>query len=255
MEAAKNDQIHKVAVSIGVDETMLRDMISLNLNESNINEFGRFDALKATVDVSRAKEYFERISAYAEQLVSVKLPIPKVRMRVDKLLRDFIIMGGVDIMVESDFSSYGKAISKDQFFSVDGVAAFSNSEWTYYFSDDYKLLNESYCGKWMYFYSEIDFAKHICLKAILEGACLEAKHANGSGGVCCFYINGNDSEAHKKLIRFLMDNELIRKTSEGKYYNISFKYDSQTHNGEYGSDFQPEIKLDDFVDLKTGEWK
>ena len=255
MEAAKNDQIHKVAVSIGVDETMLRDMISLNLNESNINEFGRFDALKATVDISRAKEYFERISAYAEQLVSVKLPIPKVKMRVDKLLRDFIIMGGVDIMVESDFSSYGKAISKDQFFSVDGVAAFSNSEWTYYFSDDYKLLNESYCGKWMYFYSEMDFAKHICLKAILEGACLEAKHANGLGGVCCFYINGNDLEAHKKLIRFFMDNELIRKTSEGKYYNISFKYDSQTHNGEYGTDFQAEIKLDDFVDLKTGEWK
>ena len=38
-------------------------------------------------------------------------------------------------------------------------------------------------------------------------------------------------------------------------YNISFKYDNQTRAGEYGSDFTGEIKLEHFVDLKTGKFK
>jgi hypothetical protein len=46
---------------------------------------------------------------------------------------------------------------------------------------------------------------------------------------------------------------MIRKTKTGKLYNISFKYDSQTHNGEYGNEFSSEIKLKDFVNLETGK--
>lgn len=254
MEAAKNDQIHKVAIAIGVDEVMLRDMMALNLNEKNINEFGRFDALKATVDIARAKDYFERISAYVEQLVNVKLPIPKVKIRVDKLLRDFIIFGGTDILLESDFSSYGKTVDKESFFAVNGIAAFSNPSWTYYFSEECENLRKETCGKWMYFYKDVEYAKEVCVKAIKEKVCLEDKHANSNDGVCCFYINGDDKNAHKKLIQFMLDNDLIRRTDEGAYYNIAFKYDSQTQAGEYGKEFAADIKLEDFLNLKTGEW-
>ena len=255
MEAAKNDQIHKVAIAIGVDEQMLRDMMALNLNEKTINEFGRFDALKATVDIARAKAYFERISAYVEQLEKVKLPIPKVKIRVDKMLRDFIIFGGTDILLESDFSSYGKNISKESFFAIEGVAAFNNSSWTYYFSEECESLKKEECGKWMYFYNDVDFAKQMCLKSIKEGACLEAKHGNSKEGVCCFYINGDDKNAHKRVIEFLLANDLIKKASDGKYYNVSFKYDSQTKAGEYGKEFAADIRLEDYIDLRTGEWK
>ncbi len=254
MEAAKNDQIHKVAISLGVDEEKLREMMALNLDEKNINEFGRFDNLKATVDLAKSKDYFERISAYAEQVGNVKIPIPKVRMRVDKLLREFIIHGGMDIRIESDFSSYGKIVEKD-FKDVDSIPFFENAEWIYYFGDKYDTLRKDVCGKWMYFFNDMAFAKSICVKAVQEGACLEAKHANSSDGVCCFYINGDEIEAHKNLLRFLLNNELIRKTNEGKYYNISFKYDNQTRAGEYGSSFTGDIKLEDFIDLQTGEWK
>ena len=49
-EKAKNDQIHKFSIKIGVDEAQLRSLMKLNINEDNINEFGRFDKLKETVN-------------------------------------------------------------------------------------------------------------------------------------------------------------------------------------------------------------
>ena len=88
---AKDDQIHRLAVyALGLNEKMLRKLLAQHITEDNINEFGRFDALKATVDKARAKAYFEA-------LTGSKLPIPKVNIKVDNLLRDFIFKGGFDI--------------------------------------------------------------------------------------------------------------------------------------------------------------
>ena len=125
-------------------------------------------------------------------------------------------------------------------------------------------LETDKCGKWMCFFDSkkegIDFAKRICKEIVLSGAAVEAKHTDepyalmAGSGVCCFYCDGADIEAHKKIIDFMIKNELIRKTKTGKLFNISFKYDSQTHDGKYGSEFESQIKLKDFVDLETGEW-
>ena len=52
----------------------------------------------------------------------------------------------------------------------------------------------------------------------------------------------------------MIDNQLIRKTKKGRYYNMSFKFDDQTRAGEYGDNFEGKIKLEDFIDLDTGEW-
>ena len=52
----------------------------------------------------------------------------------------------------------------------------------------------------------------------------------------------------------MLDNDLIKRTKAGKLYNISFKYDSQTLANQYGDDFKGELKLENFVDLFTGEW-
>lgn len=88
---AKDDQLHRLAVyALGLNEKMLRKLLAQHITEDNINEFGRFDALKATVDKARAKAYFEA-------LTGSKLPIPKVNIKVDNLLRDFIFKGGFDI--------------------------------------------------------------------------------------------------------------------------------------------------------------
>lgn len=111
----------------------------------------------------------------------------------------------------------------------------------------------------MHFFDDQDFAMAICEKAIEERVCYECKCTDmattGSlTGVICFYLNGDDMENHRRVIQFMLDNQLIRKTNAGRLYNISFKFDDQTRAGEYGADFKGVIKLSNFVNLNTGEW-
>lgn len=91
LSKAKDDQIHRVAVALGVDELKLRTIMSLRLNSTNINEFGRYDDLKKTVNKAKAKEYFEKIEG------TKKIIPPKVNVKVDNLLREFILGGGFEI--------------------------------------------------------------------------------------------------------------------------------------------------------------
>ncbi len=98
MQRAKDDQIHRLADALGLDEQLLRKMMLLKVDETNINEYGRLDALKATVNKIKAKAYFEATEG-------AKIPMPKVNIKIDKLLRDFIIKGGFDINAAGNNSS------------------------------------------------------------------------------------------------------------------------------------------------------
>ncbi len=86
---AENDIIRQISQGIGVDETKLRNLVNSNVDDSNINEFGRFDDLKSMIDIEKAKAYFEDIE---------KREITKfeVNLKIDKLLRKFIIDGNLD---------------------------------------------------------------------------------------------------------------------------------------------------------------
>lgn len=86
MTRAKDDQIHRFADVFGLDEEMLRRMMAEKIDDTNINEFGRFDALKATADLEKAKNYF-----------GSSVPLPLVNIRLNKMLREFIISGGYEI--------------------------------------------------------------------------------------------------------------------------------------------------------------
>lgn len=90
MRQAKDDQIFRFSEQFGLDDSLLREMMSLHLNEENINEFGRFDKLKASADMEKVKAFFE--SATGE-----KLSIFKARSKFDNLLRSFIISNGFDL--------------------------------------------------------------------------------------------------------------------------------------------------------------
>ena len=90
MTSAKNDQIHRFAEALGADETMLRDFMQLRVTEANINEFGRFDKLKATVNRDSAKVFLETLEGTAIK------PF-QINMKVDRILRKFILEGGFDI--------------------------------------------------------------------------------------------------------------------------------------------------------------
>lgn len=87
---AKNDQIHIISQLLGLDEAKLRNMMKIKITESNINEFGRFDDLKETVNQDKAKEYFERLEGSEISRFSSN-------MKVHALLQKFIISGGFEI--------------------------------------------------------------------------------------------------------------------------------------------------------------
>ena len=131
--------------------------------------------------------------------------------------------------------------------------------WFWFLSGEENKLEEDKCGKWMYFFDDQMFAQNICQKAIDEKVCYECKCSDldmisDKAGVICFYLNGDDIDNHKRVIQFMIENNLIRKTKTGKLYNISFKYDKQTRAGEYSADFEGKIKLERFIDLRTGEF-
>lgn len=87
---AKNDQISKCASIFGLDGKKLRQFLAIKITYDTINEFGRFDDLKDSVDLLKAKRYFE----WEEHS---KLSIPKLHMKVDAFLRKFIFEGGFEI--------------------------------------------------------------------------------------------------------------------------------------------------------------
>ena len=86
----KDSQVNALVSAIGVDEGKLRDLMARHVTEDNINEYGRFDVLKGTADLGKARDYFVRKEGKP-------MPPFKVNMRLDKLLREFVIQGGFDI--------------------------------------------------------------------------------------------------------------------------------------------------------------
>lgn len=129
-----------------------------------------------------------------------------------------------------------------------------NPAWVYYLADTDPHFDETKVGKWMYFFGDRQFVEKICREAIEQNIGEECKHSNADDGVSCFYLNDDDLEGHRRVIEFFIKNDLIRKTKKGKLYNISFKHDTQTLAGEYGDDYHSDIKLEEFVNLETGEW-
>lgn len=85
-----NDNVHACACTLGVDEKLLRSIMDLHLTSQTLNEFGRYDKLKNTVDKKKAKEYFE----FEE---GKPIPPHKVMGKVDSFLANFILSGGFDI--------------------------------------------------------------------------------------------------------------------------------------------------------------
>ena len=86
----KAGQIKAFADVLGLDQDMLKSLMAQHVTDANINEFGRLDTLKKTVDMARARDFLSKREGKV-------LPPPIVSIRLDKLLRDFILSGGFDL--------------------------------------------------------------------------------------------------------------------------------------------------------------
>lgn len=131
--------------------------------------------------------------------------------------------------------------------------------WVYFVNPPAKTGEKR--GKWIYSYNfnNLEYAAEICEKAVKEHIVEEAKYTrikpkDKDTGIVCFYLDIDDLEGHKKIITYMLDNNLIQKTKDGRLYNLSFKLNTQTKSREYGKDFKAELKLSDLIDLSTGKF-
>ena len=90
MARVQSDKIHQVATLFGLDEKLLREIMASNVTEKNINDFGRFDMLKKSADLEKAREYLKGKEGK-------QLPDPAVRIKLEKLLREFVLRGDVEL--------------------------------------------------------------------------------------------------------------------------------------------------------------
>lgn len=87
---AKDGQFDRIVDALGCDRDLLVEMCAADLREDNLNEFGRFDRLKKSVDGARARAFFSEGEGES--------PSPfRVNMMAANLLKSFILNGGIDI--------------------------------------------------------------------------------------------------------------------------------------------------------------
>ncbi|SFC08115.1 type I restriction endonuclease subunit R [Massilia yuzhufengensis] len=87
--AAKDKEVAAIVSAFGLDALKLIALMSTHLTEANLNEYGRFDDLRDTVDQEKAKVYFERLEGHL-------LPNFKIRIRTAKVLSEFLLHGTVE---------------------------------------------------------------------------------------------------------------------------------------------------------------
>ena len=83
-DQAENDHLNAIVDNLGLNKQQLIALMADSVNESNLNNFGRFDALKDSVDKAKAKIYFETQDR-------VTLPPFKLNIRIEQYLKQLIL--------------------------------------------------------------------------------------------------------------------------------------------------------------------
>ena len=94
---AQSEEVALLEQKLGIDVEKLTVLMSSGATEATLNEYGRFDDLKESIDKKKAKSYFE-------SLAGESLSPAKVNMRAATLLRRFIL--------EEDISQSGTGSSQ-----------------------------------------------------------------------------------------------------------------------------------------------
>ncbi|MDP2345581.1 MAG: HsdR family type I site-specific deoxyribonuclease [Deltaproteobacteria bacterium] len=92
---AKNEEVEALVKILGIDATRLTALMNTSTTAANLNEYGRFDDLKTTIDQQKAKAYFE-------QRDGTKFSAFRVNIKADALLRRFILEDGFELEATND---------------------------------------------------------------------------------------------------------------------------------------------------------
>lgn len=92
---AKDSRIQRFADTIGIDATLLREAMKNVFSESDITN-ALLKPIKDSLDKAKAKNYLEKLEGES-------MPMRKVMVKTDELLRQFILQGGFEIQVPSSY--------------------------------------------------------------------------------------------------------------------------------------------------------
>lgn len=84
---AYNDEIHNIAVGLGIDELKFKELLNLHPVVSNLNAFNRYDELFDTLDIDKAKKYLEN------KLNTQFRNRREVKISADSYLRNILLNG------------------------------------------------------------------------------------------------------------------------------------------------------------------
>ena len=87
---AKDEQVNALIQTFGLNGPKLKDLLNSGVTETNLNQYGRFDELKDSVDRTKAKIFFE-------DREGVAIPPFRVNVKTADLLKKFILSGGFEI--------------------------------------------------------------------------------------------------------------------------------------------------------------
>lgn len=80
----QDKQIEQLRSALGLDVGLLKTLLTVNITEANLDEYGRFGKLRSSVDLDQAKKYLD-------QREGKSLPAFRVNVEVEKLLRGFVL--------------------------------------------------------------------------------------------------------------------------------------------------------------------
>ena len=81
---ATDKEVAAIVDCLGVDATKLTALMNTHVTDANLNEFGRFDDLRGTINQQKAKAYFEGEEGQP-------LPMFKVNIKASNLLKNFLL--------------------------------------------------------------------------------------------------------------------------------------------------------------------
>jgi len=96
-DKVKDQKIATLVALLGIDKAKLVVLMNTHVTEANLNEYGRFDDLKATIGKQKAKAFFEALEGQP-------LPAFMVNIKAASLLQRFILEDGFELE-ETDYAS------------------------------------------------------------------------------------------------------------------------------------------------------